>query len=250
MEEIKSFNWNAGIYTSLFFVIGLIYYLYKFNNYRNNFNNNYIPRNQNDTNTNMNQNENNNSHNSNTNSNQNNRNTDNNQDPNFFNIKILVQGQRENHLIHKDTILRQFVSTNLSNHYNSNNQAVYLIFQGTRLNLTKRLSYYPQIKNDSIIHCFISVLRSSREGDDNNNFNNNINNDSFNNDNVINLHSVVFHTCFLIIGVMLLITYKRIPGLFSKNVLILLIIIYTLWLNQLSKLIAKYIIFRQVDIRF
>jgi len=250
IHNIKSFNWNTGIYTVFFFILGLLYYLYKFNNYRNDINNNTIPRNQyQNTYANNNQ-----THTNNNNNNSQNQNQENNNDPNFLNIKVLVQGQRENHLIHKDTVIRNFVFTNLSNYFNSNNQAVYLIYQGTRLDLTKRLSYYPQIKNESIIHCFITDLRSSREGSDNSNETvnnaNMSNNDAFYNNSVISLHTIVFHSCFLIVGIILILIYKKIPEIFSRNVLVIFMIIYTVWINQVSKIVAKYIIFRQIDWRF
>jgi len=249
MEEItnvKSFNWASATYTLIFFILGLIYYLYKYHNFRNEIDYNRIPLNQ-QQNINTNQNENRN------NTNVNNNNQNNNEissDPNFLNLIILVQGQRENHIIHKDTILRNFVYSKLANFFNSQNQSVYLIFQGTRLDLTKRLSYYPQIKTDSIVHCFITVLRSNRERSNSSNSNNNFNNDATYNESVISLHTIIFHGCFLICGLIILLIYKKVPEIFSKNILILLLIIFTLWLNQFSKIIAKYIIFRQINWRF
>lgn len=250
-QQLKSFNWNTGIYTLLFFIFGLLYYLYKFNNYRNAINNNSIPFNHNQSTVY------NNTANNTTNNNipnQNQQNNVNTSDPNFLNIKVLVEGERENHLIHKDTILRNFVFTNLSNHFNSNNQAVYLIYQGTRLDLTKRLSYYPQIKNESIIHCFITVLRSYREGantnSNHNNANQNSSNDAFYNNSVISLHTIVFHGCFFIVGIILILIFKKVPEIFSRNVLFILLIFFIIWLNQFSKIVAKYIIFRNIDWRF
>ena len=49
------------------------------------------------------------------------------------------------------------------------------------------------------------------------------------------------------LGVLLLFVYKKHPELFSKSTKYIIGFIYVIWLNQLSKVFAKYIIFRRIN---
>lgn len=262
--SIKSFDWNTAFYTALFFLIGLIYYIYKFYNFRNLINNG-VYRNRGNNNANNTTNNTNNTNNTNadntntTNRNNQNSNSDNNnnneipdtEQENYIRINFLIAGNRdkETHNIHKEIPLRTFIQMHLSRFFNTDYQSVYLIYQGIRLDISKPLSYYPQIKNDVIIHFFITSLHSNSENSRNrdagreNNFTSNLEYD----DNVVQLQSIIFHFCFFMIGVFLLFVYKKHPGLFSRSTKYIFGFIYVVWLNQLSKVLAKYMIFRRIN---
>lgn len=255
IHKIQSFNWSSSLFTLGLFLLGLFYYLYKFHTSRNLINDNVIPNSQsnynredpiyNNPNINNNQNQ-----------NQNNQQEDLN-DPNLLKLKIIIQGERHAFTVNKDIRMGNFINNNLSTHFNSSTQAIYLIYQGTRLDIKKKFSDYIQIKNDSIIHCFVVNLPSERDQNNENNGNSNNfynNNQQYYNreinENEINLHTIIFHLIFAIIGIFIIVVYKKIPEVFTKATLIIFGVIFTLWLNQLSKVIAKFIIFRQVNLRF
>lgn len=252
MEDIhgmKSFNWNTGVYTLLFFLLGLLYYLYKFYNFRNAVNDNMIPNRDVQNRDNISSSNNNNNDNINNTSNQ--QNNTNLQD--CITIKVLVSNQRETLTLHKDIILRNLAYSNLSSYFNPSYQSVHLIYQGTRLDLTKKLSYYPQIKNEAILHCFITNLHSNRNGENRSNSNNryaNYNSQMLSNENTITMPTIILHTCFTLIGIILISIYKKFPEVFSNSAIICFSVIYIFWLNQLSKVLAKFIIFRQLDWSF
>jgi hypothetical protein len=249
--SIKSFDWSSALYTAFFFLIGLIYYIYKFYNFRNLINNGVYRRN-----TENNNNDNNNNQSGENNSNQSNTNNNSNNIPdseqeNYLRINFLIAGNRdrETHTIHKDLPLRTFIQMHLSRYFNTDYQSVYLIYQGIRLDISKSLSFYPQIKNDVIIHFFITSLHSNsensrnRERERNMNFTSNLEFD----DNTVQLQSIVLHSCFFMIGFLLLFVYKKHPELFSRSSRYIFGFIYIIWLNQLSKVLAKYIIFRRIN---
>lgn len=238
IHSIKSFNWNAGIYTTLFFLIGLIYYIYKFHNFQNLINRG-VYRNPAENRQNQN------SENQNSQNQADDNGPSNSEQENYITIKILVGGNRETHTIHKNLPLRNFIQLNLSRHYNIEYQSVYLIYQGIRLDFSKSLSNYPQIKNDAFVHCFITSLHSNSENRSNrdNNFTSNVQYD----DNDVQLQSIILHSCFLIVGLLLLFVYKTHPEMFSMSAKYVFGFIGVVWLNQFSKVIAKFIIFRRVN---
>lgn len=254
IHQIKSFNWNAGISTAIFFILGLLYYLYKFHHFQNIINQGTFrrPNNNNQNNSNNNNNENNQTNNTQNNQdNQNPSNTNQNQNinqENYLIINFLIGGNREKitHNIHKDLPMRTFIQMNLSNHYNPGYQSVHLIYQGIRLDISRPFSYYPQIKNEAIVHCFFTSMHSNSENrgrENNNNYRSNVEYD----DNAVQLQSIVFHLCFFMLGMFLIFCYKKFPEIFSTQAKYILGFIYVLWLNQLSKILAKFIIFRRVN---
>jgi len=254
LHSIKSFNWDAGVYTAIFFLFGLFYYIYKFHNFQNIINNGVFRRNTSENSQNNNNNNNNqDNQNNQNNSNDNNANTGS-SDPiqeNYLKINFLIGGNKdkETHIIHKELPLRNFIQMHLTRYYNTDFQSVYLIYQGIRLDISKSLGNYPRIKNDAIIHCFITSLHSNSENrrnrgsDNNSNFTSNLEYD----DNVVQLQSIILHSCFFLVGILLLFVNKKHPEIFSESSKYVFAFIYAIWLNQLTKVIAKFIIFRRIN---
>lgn len=246
MEHIQHFNFDLMIPTLGFFIIGLIYYFYKYRVTRRNLENlNLNQRN----NSNINRNSQNYSFNNTNNVNNNDNNNVNNIE--YIRINILLLNETKSFTIDKNLIIGEFIRNFLLisiNNLNDTNQTISLICQGRRLDENKKFSEYQMISNNTAIHCFISnVPRNSQQDPYNNS---NIGNNGINpleeDENAVSIHTIIFHFIVFIFILILFYLRKSFSDLIPKGPLLLFQIMVIIWITQVSKCIAKVVIHKKI----
>jgi hypothetical protein len=233
-EIIRSYNYDVLIPTTICFVLGLLYYYYKYRSTRNEIRNNDILRNNNSI--------------------PNNEefipnNINNNRDENSITIHVMIKGNRMQFNIMKDESISNFVNSRLIQHTEiplDQRDRLKLIFQGRILDLNKKFEEYQNITSDSVIHSYI--VNSSQSASQNREEDIRIENNNFNilDGNSVSVFTLLFHLSILILIILLLFAYKISSDLFSRGALLILKIMIVMWVIQVSKCLAKLAVYRKI----
>jgi len=224
-ETLQSINLTTLIPTFVCFGFGLFYYFYKFRNLRTSSENTRGPRGGNldllgeNPENNLNQ----------------------NFDDNITEIRIfvMIHSEKKSFRISRSTRINDFVKNDLKRNLpNFNeNQTLYLICQGRRLEESKRFSDYPIIGIDTVIHCFITNSGNGAQR--------NLNIIS-NDENAVSIYTLLIHTIILLFIVTIIYCYKISKEIFNKVTLICLQFMIFVWAIQVSKCIAKLIVHKKI----
>jgi hypothetical protein len=237
-EKIQSFNLNAFIPTIVLFVLGLIYYYFKFRTIQENISGNISHSNNHSQRVNDNiENRFNNA--------QENDSISSNSD--IINIYILIENQRKHFQINKNFYILDFVNNQIKPTILnfSNEKTINLICQGRRLDQTKKFSDYTNIENNTVLHCFIVTnadnIRSHRQ--DQEDFSHS---QLLIDDQAVSIYTLITHIFIFIFLVLIILTYKNAKEYISTGAILIFQIIAILWVNQLSKCIAKLAINKKI----
>jgi len=239
-EVIRSYNYDMIIPTTFCFVLGLLYYYYKFRSTRNEIRNNDILRNNNITSNNQ--------HDINNNINSDIREDD------SLTLHVMIKGNRIQFNIRKDESIANFVNSRIIQHTEiplHQIDRLKLIFQGRILDLNKKFEEYPNITSDSVLHCYIVNSSQSRSESSHENIRNEgngriENNNSILDENSVSVFTLLFHLSILILILLLLFVCKMSSDLISKGALLILKIMIVLWVIQVSKCLAKLAVYRKI----
>lgn len=252
-EIIRSYNYDMLIPTSICFILGLFYYYYKYRNTRNDIENNINISN----NPNNDQNSTNTQHNLreeiNIDSNDLHSGDSHSNPEDILKIFVMVNGNRIQTDYSKNDTILNFINNQLIEHVEisiNERDRLKLIFQGRILDHNKKFVDYPNITNDSVLHCYI--MNSSQGTNEENNLRNENDRATTNSTNVIydencvSIYTLVTHLIILILIVILLTVYKIFTDIFTNGSLVILKIMIVVWVIQVSKCLAKVAVYKRI----
>ena len=227
LATLKSFlysdniNWGILCTTSIFLIMGIVFFIRRFSNLELRQGGNFRPRQ----------------------SGQSNNNSDFQNLEDELEIQVQINQERKHFTIRKNENIGSFINTKIKPLIN--NQNANLIFQGLILDHTKPFTYYQhRMINGSVLLC--QIIRGESNNAHHNSDDQDNNNSQIIDNQGVSAFTLLLHLMILSITLFLIFCYQTYREIFDKITIRLIQAILIVWVIFFSESISKLILYRKI----